>query len=104
MDESQTIGTSVPPQGAGSGGPPPSVAARAAVLVVDDQAANLRVLEGLLGDLGHDIVAAGSGEEALSCLLARDFAVILLDVRMPGMDGFETAELIRRRRRSRHTP
>ncbi len=104
MDESRATGTGLPPPGAEPSVPPPVAAARAAVLVVDDQSANLRVLEGLLGDLGHDVVAAGSGGEALSCLMARDFAVILLDVRMPGMDGFETAELIRRRRRSRHTP
>ncbi|HLY10458.1 MAG TPA: ATP-binding protein [Planctomycetota bacterium] len=82
----------------------PRAAARAAILVVDDQHGNLRVLEGLLGDLGHDIVSASSGSQALSSLLDRDFAVILLDVRMPAMDGFETAELIRKRRRSRLTP
>ncbi|RPH52360.1 MAG: response regulator [Planctomycetota bacterium] len=77
---------------------------RAGILIVDDQEGNLRVLEGLLEDLGADIVSAHSGTDALSRLLERDFAVILLDVRMPIMDGFETAELIRKRRRSRHIP
>lgn len=110
MNDSRATGTGRP----GPGSPPPGpsggsdallpATARAAILVVDDQESNLRVLEGLLGDLGHDIVSANSGNQALSCLLDRDFAVILLDVRMPAMDGFETAELIRKRRRSRHTP
>jgi PAS domain S-box-containing protein len=83
-------------------GPPGS--GRAGILIVDDQEGNLRVLEGLLEDLGVDIVTARSGEQALSSLLEREFAVILLDVRMPIMDGFETAEMIRKRRRSRHIP
>ncbi len=77
---------------------------KAGILIVDDQEGNLRVLEGLLEDLGADIVSVNSGTEALSRLLERDFAVILLDVRMPVMDGFETAEMIRKRRRSRHIP
>src|SRR5438105_4745680 len=68
---------------------------KAGILIVDDQEGNLRVLQGLLEDLSVDIVSARSGEEALSSLLDREFAVILLDVRMPIMDGFETAELIR---------
>jgi serine phosphatase RsbU (regulator of sigma subunit) len=71
---------------------------------VDDQPANLLALEATLADLDLDVVQAGSGFEALRCLLAADFAVILMDVKMPGMDGFETAELIRQRKRSRHTP
>jgi PAS domain S-box-containing protein len=82
----------------------PPASRKAGILIVDDQEGNLRVLEGLLEDLGVDIVTARSGEEALSCLLEREFAVILLDVRMPVMDGFETAEMIRKRRRSRHIP
>jgi PAS domain S-box-containing protein len=100
MDESRAPG--LPPQDVLS--PTPPADGRAAVLIVDDQERNLRVLEGLLGDLGHEVVSAASGGEALSFLMERDVAVVLLDVRMPGMDGFETAELIRRRRRSRHTP
>src|SRR4029077_2380759 len=53
---------------------------------------------------GHTVVTAASGDEALRCILKQDFAVILLDARMPGVDGFETARMIRERERSRHTP
>ena len=74
------------------------------VLMVDDQPENLLALEALLGRLGQNLVKANSGEEALRCLLKQDFAVILLDVQMPGIDGFETAAMIRSRARSRHTP
>lgn len=74
------------------------------VLMVDDHPENLLALEAILESLGQNLVKAHSGEEALRCLLNRDFAVILLDVQMPGMDGFETATLIRQRQRSRHTP
>ena len=74
------------------------------VLLVDDHPENLMALEGILGRLGQRLVRAHSGEEALRCLLNQDFAVILLDVQMPGMDGFETATLIRNRPRSQHTP
>jgi PAS domain S-box-containing protein len=74
------------------------------ILLVDDHPENLIALEAVLDGLGQNIVKAGSGEEALRCLLNQDFAVILLDVQMPGMDGFETATLIRQRDRSRNTP
>lgn len=74
------------------------------ILLVDDRPENLKALESILWDLGHNLVRAESGSEALRCLLGQDFAVILLDVQMPGMDGFETAQLIRRRRRSEYTP
>jgi signal transduction histidine kinase len=77
---------------------------RVNVLLVDDQPANLLALEAMLQDLGQNLVKAGSGRDALKWLLTNDCAVILLDVKMPGMDGFETAELIRQRDRSRHTP
>ena len=93
-----------PAEGAAAGESRLPAPEKAGILLVDDQAGNLRVLEGLLEDLGQDLVTATSGAEALSRLLDRDFAVVLLDVRMPGMDGFETAELIRKRRRSRHIP
>ncbi|HLY09267.1 MAG TPA: ATP-binding protein [Planctomycetota bacterium] len=76
----------------------------APILLVDDREENLVALEAMLKDLGHDLVRASSGQEALRLLFHRDFAVILLDVRMPDMDGFETAENIRKRQRSRHTP
>jgi len=74
------------------------------ILVVDDNPANLLAIESSLGDLGGRVVRAQSGSEALRTLLARDFALILLDVKMPSMDGFETARMIRQRKRSRHTP
>ncbi|MBG1268456.1 hybrid sensor histidine kinase/response regulator [Nostoc sp. WHI] len=74
------------------------------ILLVDDKLENLLALEAILEKLGENLVRATSGEEALRCLLHQDFAVILLDVQMPGMDGFETATMIRNRGRSRHTP
>ena len=74
------------------------------ILLVDDNSKNLLALEATLESLGQNVVKANSGEEALKRLLAQDFAAILLDVQMPGMDGFETAELIRMRENSRHTP
>jgi len=75
-----------------------------AVLMVDDNPVNLYLLKASLDDLGVELVRAGSGAEALRQVLQRDFALILLDVQMPGMDGFETATLIRERERSSRTP
>ena len=74
------------------------------ILLVDDQPSNLLALEAILDGEGLNLVRALSGSEALMRVLDDDFAVILMDVQMPGMDGFETAELIRQRDRSRHTP
>jgi PleD family two-component response regulator len=74
------------------------------ILLVDDQPANLLALEAVLGDMGQNLVRARSGEEALRELIKKDFAVILLDVLMPGMNGFETAKLIHERDRSRYMP
>jgi signal transduction histidine kinase len=76
------------------------------VLVVDDQAARLAAMEAALSGLGDDveIVRVRSGKDALRQLLRRDFAVILLDVHMPILDGFQTAALVRQRRRSERTP
>ena len=74
------------------------------ILLVDDTPENLVSLEAALDGLGEELVLARSGKEALRYLLNDDFAVILLDVRMPEMDGFETAELIRSRPRSRQVP
>jgi signal transduction histidine kinase len=82
----------------------PDAAVRAKILVVDDEPKSLFALQQLLGPLEQDLMAAQSGEEALKLALRHDFAVILLDVRMPGIDGFETARLIRGRERSRQTP
>jgi len=76
----------------------------APILLVDDSPANLLALEAVLQALGEPLVRAGSGQEALRRLRDVDFAAVLLDVRMPGMDGFETARLIRAQRRSRRTP
>jgi two-component system, sensor histidine kinase and response regulator len=81
-----------------------SVDDRVNILLVDDQPANLVALEAMLQNLGQNLIKADSGREALKWLLTHDFAVILLDVKMPEMDGFETAELIRQRDKSRHTP
>ena len=77
---------------------------RAKILLVDDTPENLISLEAALEGLGQDLVLASSGMQALRHLLEDDFAAVLLDVKMPEMDGFQTAELIRARKRSRHTP
>jgi signal transduction histidine kinase len=84
--------------------PPLHAAPRPAVLVVDDNAASVKALEALLSTLDLDVTAAASGEEALKQLLWRDFAVVVMDVQMPGLDGFETTQLIRARARTRFTP
>ncbi|MDE3026109.1 MAG: response regulator, partial [Acidobacteriota bacterium] len=77
---------------------------RAAILLVDDREENLVALEAVLEPLGHLLVRAGSGVDALRALLLHDFACILLDVDMPGIDGFETAQLIKQRGRSQNVP
>jgi PAS domain S-box-containing protein len=82
----------------------PPVQEREKILLVDDSPANLFAIEAALDGLGQQLVLANSGMEALRRLLEDDFAAILLDVKMPEMDGFQTAELIRSRRRSQHTP
>jgi CheY-like chemotaxis protein len=76
----------------------------ARILLVDDRPDNLLALEAILASLGQTLVRASSGEDALKALLADDYAVILLDVQMPGMDGFETAAHIKRRERTRDIP
>ena len=77
---------------------------RPAVLVVDDHHENVRVLEMILEPLDVSVLTANSGEEALRVLLTEDVAVIVLDVRMPGMSGFETAAFVKQRERTRHVP
>lgn len=74
------------------------------ILLVDDRKENLVALEAALTSQEYNIIQCYSGEEALRQLLKQDFAVILMDVQMPGLDGFETAKLIRQRERSRYTP
>ncbi|HEX3867339.1 MAG TPA: response regulator, partial [Gemmatimonadaceae bacterium] len=74
------------------------------ILLVDDRAENLLALEAILESLGQHLVRASSGEEALRQLLQHDFAVILLDVQMPGMSGFETAQMIKSRERTKFIP
>ncbi len=74
------------------------------LLLVDDRPENLSALKAVLAPLGFPVQTAGSGDEALRMLLERDFAVILLDVRMPGLDGLETARLIKARERTRDIP
>lgn len=83
---------------------PPGSLPKANILLVDDRADKLLAVEAILSGLGQNIVKARSGKEALRHLLHMDFAVILLDVSMPCMDGFETAALIRKRPSSEHTP
>jgi CheY-like chemotaxis protein len=74
------------------------------ILLVDDRPENLVALEAILSSLDHELVLARSGEEALKALLTHEFALILLDASMPGMDGFETAARIKRREKTRDTP
>jgi len=74
------------------------------ILLVDDRPENLLALESILEPLGQNLVSAHSGEDALRQLLRHDVAVILLDVQMPELDGFETATLIKQRERTRHVP
>ena len=77
---------------------------RASILMVDDRPENLVALEAILEPLGHRLVRAHSGEEALRHVLREDFAVVLMDVQMPGMNGFETVQIIKSRERSKHLP
>jgi len=78
--------------------------AQASILIVDDDPASLITMKEILVNMGARLVTANSGEEALRRVLDEDFAAILMDVRMPGIDGFTTAAMIRERKRSRYTP
>ena len=77
---------------------------RVNILLIDDQPANLVALRAILEDLGQNLVEARSGEETQRLLLTDNFAVVVLDVQMHGLDGLETAKLIRTQPRSRYTP
>src|SRR5690242_6210406 len=77
---------------------------KASILLVDDQPANLVALEAVLRVLEQRLVLARSGEEALRRLLSEDFALILMDIQMPGLSGIETAAMIRGREKTRHIP
>ena len=81
-----------------------AISPQASILIVDDDRASLLAMQEVLVPLGARLVTAASGEEALRHVLEEDFAAILLDVRMPGIDGFTTASMIRERKRSRYTP
>jgi len=85
---------------------PPDLEAplKARILIVDDDERNAYAAVEALAELGHDLIVARSGEEALKRLLGEEFALILLDLHMPGMDGYETAALVRSRKRNQHTP
>ena len=83
---------------------PVAVTSAVNILLVDDHAANLMALDAILRPLGHRLVHARSGEEAFRHLLKETFALILLDVQMPGIDGFKTAALIKTRERTQHIP
>lgn len=74
------------------------------ILIVDDRPENLLTMESVLEGPGLDIIKASSGNEALGKMLDFDFALVLLDVQMPGMDGFETAELMRGSEKTKHVP
>ena len=85
----------------------PAVAAsadRVNILIVDDEPKNLMVLETVLDDPGYHLVRANSGEEALLSLMAHEFAVLVLDVRMPGMTGFELAQMVKERKKTARVP
>ena len=99
----QTSGSAVALIPMGDGGVPAN-SQKANILIVDDRPDKLVSLEVALESLNQNILLARSGKEALRCLLRQDFALILLDVNMPGIDGFETAALIRQRARSETTP
>lgn len=110
MDEGDVTGTSLPKPTEAPAKAPPEMdssnkgESRVNILLVDDTPENLIALEAVLAELNQNLVKARSGEEALRLILKQDFAVILLDVNMPGLTGFETAELIRQRKSTEHIP
>jgi two-component system, sensor histidine kinase and response regulator len=101
LESAEPPGAEAP--GAGGASPHPATD-DASILLVDDRHDKCMAMQTVLSNLSQDIVTAHSGKEALRVLLDREFAVILLDVNMPGLDGFETAFLIRQRKSLEHTP
>src|SRR5262245_51668239 len=81
-----------------------SVEEQVNILMVDDSPDKLLAMESVLADLGQNLVKVSSGEEALRMVLKKEFALILLDVNMPGLDGFETAQMMRQRKSLEHVP
>ena len=77
---------------------------RVKILLVDDRPENLLALEAILEPLGQILISAHSGAEALKCVLQHEFAAILLDVQMPDMNGFDAAQIIKSREKSRFIP
>src|SRR5436190_13974681 len=104
MNDAATVARPVAEPEAFSTETPADSAPQAKILLVDDEPKSLFALQELLSTLGQNLMIAQSGGEALRLPLKNDIALILLDVRMPGIDGFETARLIRSRDRSRLTP
>ncbi|QDO97524.1 response regulator [Ferrovibrio terrae] len=96
--------TAVPDTGLGGVTSEDAAPDKAKILIVDDDERNLTALQVILEELGEELVFTRSGEEALRYLLHNECALILMDVLMPGMDGYETADLVRSRERSRHIP
>lgn len=84
--------------------PNPALIDQVNILIVDDEPKNLTVLESILDDPGYRLVRANSGQEALLALMAEEFAVLVLDVRMPGMTGFELAQIIKERKKTSRVP
>src|SRR6185295_16581280 len=96
--------TAMPERTTVAGKTPPEEKGRVKLLLVDDDQSNLLALQAILEPLEQELMLAQNGTDALRMCLEHDFAAILLDVRMPDMDGFETAEMIRARKRSLQTP
>ncbi|MES2939674.1 MAG: response regulator [Pseudomonadota bacterium] len=98
------MGETQPNPRAGQEGLPSAEAVQANILIVDDEPKNLAVLESILDEPGYRLVRATSGEQALLALMADEFAVLVLDVRMPGMTGFELAQMVKDRKKTARIP
>ena len=83
---------------------PDAASVPVSILIVDDEPKNLAALEAILDDPGYRLIRATSGEEALLSMMAEEFALLILDVRMPGMSGFEVAQMVKERRKTARIP